>query len=337
MTNMIETSSLKVLQKPWIINLELSNACNLECVFCDHPVLKKEMVIKEMDDCLLSKIFSDVKEYLNSEEMNEKIYELGLVGLGEPTLDKNFKRHIELINSYSHMFERISFNSNLVSLKQKHTETLLGSQINSYTFSVNASNRDTYRKMMGKDRFEQVIGNLKLFLSQRRKKNTRARVDVQLFESDENNLEELRAIFPSGLLSGVNLFSRKVYSKPVIQQNTGLLHLHTPNGLERYPCWDIYTRVYVDVEGNLYPCTIGNDSYREASDLFLGNINNADLFDIFESKKNKEARERSEQGKLPYPECGECNVWSLTPNNFVWDRDRWIKKKKQIRAYGLKG
>jgi len=170
MTNMIETSSLKVLERPWIINLELSNACNLECVFCDHPTLKKKMAVKEMADSLLSKILSDVKEYLNSEEMNGKIYELGLVGLGEPTLDKNFKRHIELINSYSHMFERISFNSNLVSLKQKHTETLLGSQINSYTFSVNASNRDTYRKMMGKDRFEQVIGNLKLFLFQRKKK-----------------------------------------------------------------------------------------------------------------------------------------------------------------------
>jgi len=242
-----------------------------------------------------------------------------------------------MINEYTFLFERISINSNLVSMKQKLTEVLLNSQINTYTFSVNASNRESYRKMMGKDRFDLVIGNLKYFLSQYKRKHIEATVDIQLFESDENNLEELRANFHSGVLSGVNLFSRKVYSKPVIQQNTGLLHLHTPNGLERYPCWDIYTRVYVDVEGNLYPCTIGNDSYREASDLFLGNINNADLFDIFESKKNKEARERSEQGKLPYPECGECNVWSLTPNNFVWDRDRWTKKRKQVRAYGLKG
>jgi radical SAM protein with 4Fe4S-binding SPASM domain len=334
---MIETSSLKELEKPWIINLELSNACNLECVFCDHPIFKKKMDIREIDDSLLSKIFSDVRVYLDNEGINGKIYELGLVGLGEPTLDKNFKRHIELINSYSHMFERISFNSNLVSLKQKHTETLLGSQINSYTFSVNASNRDTYRKMMGKDRFDLAIGNLKYFLSQHKRKHIEARVDIQLFESDESNLEELRAIFPSGLLSGVNLFSRKVYSKPVIQQNTGLLHLYTPNDPERYPCWDIYTRVYIDVAGNVYPCTIGNDSYRELSNLFLGNIKEESLFNLFNNRRNQEARERSEQGKLPYPECGECNVWSLTPNNFVWDRDRWTKKRKQVRAYGLKG
>jgi radical SAM protein with 4Fe4S-binding SPASM domain len=293
------------------------------------------MSIKSMDNKLLTKILSGVKE----EVKDGKIYELGLVGLGEPTLDKHLMKHLDIINEYTFLFERISINSNLVSMKQKLTEVLLNSQINTYTFSVNASNRESYRKMMGMDRFNQVVDNLKYFLSQRKKKDIKARVGIQIFESDKNNLEELRAIFPPRLLAGVNLFSRKVYSKPVIQQSTELLHLHTPNGSRRYPCWDIYTRVYVDVEGNLYPCTIGNDSYRKASNLFLGNINDAALFALFNVKRNQEARERSELGKLPYPECEMCNIWSLTPNNFEWhvQKQKWVKKDKQVRAYGLKG
>lgn len=68
------------IEKPWIINIELTNACNLECCFCDHAVLKKKMAIKYMDDSLLKKVFSDIEEH----EHDNKIYELGLVGLGEP-------------------------------------------------------------------------------------------------------------------------------------------------------------------------------------------------------------------------------------------------------------
>ena len=43
---------------PWIVNIELTNLCNLECVFCDHPKLKKKMKMKEMESVLLEKILS---------------------------------------------------------------------------------------------------------------------------------------------------------------------------------------------------------------------------------------------------------------------------------------
>jgi sulfatase maturation enzyme AslB (radical SAM superfamily) len=331
----MDTFELNKKEKPWIVNLELTNACNLECVFCDHPVLKKEMEIQEIDDSLLRKILSDIKEY----EGENKVYELGLVGLGEPTLDRYFERHIELINSYAYMFERLSLNSNLVSLSQKSAEILLSSKINVYTFSVNVSSRETYVEMMGRDKFRQVIENLKYFLFMKKEENNEARVDVQVFDSDKNNLEELRSMLPSSIAAEINFFVRKVYSKPVIMHSTGLLRLHTSGSLKRYPCWDIYTRAYIDVEGNLYPCTIGNDSYREKSHLCLGNVYHDSLFHLFNNRKILEARYKSEKNELPFPECTLCNIWSLTPNNFDWDdiNQIWRKKSKQVRAYGLKG
>ena len=330
---MIKTNSTSVCESPWIINIELCNACNLDCIFCDHSSLKKQMIIMEMEVQLLLKILSDIKECLTG-----KLYELGLAGLGEPTLDRYLEKHIEIINSHAYLFERISFNSNLVSLSRKSAELLLNSKINTYTFSINASNRTTYMKMMRRDKFEQVIDNLKLFVSLRKENNNEARIDVQIFESEDNNLKALKNRFNNYEQENINFFTRKVYSKPVIQKSIDLPFDHTTNITDRYPCWDIYTRIYIDVEGNLYPCTIGNDSYRETSNLFLGNIKNESLIDIFNNKENQNARERAEQGKLPYPECDLCNVWSLTPNNFLWDKDKaqWSKKEKQVRAYGLK-
>ena len=82
---------------PWIINLELTNLCQLECVFCDHPVFKKKMRLGCMEDSLVRKILSDI----DRDWGDEKIHELGLVGLGEPTLDKRWSQHLEIISEYA--------------------------------------------------------------------------------------------------------------------------------------------------------------------------------------------------------------------------------------------
>lgn len=322
------------VEVPWIINLELTNACNLACIFCDHSELKKNMPAAEMDQSLLEKIFSD----LRMEFMHSKIYELGLVGLGEPTLARNLPDYIEIINSHSGLFERISFNSNMVSCSKKIAEFLLSSAINAYTFSVNASNSETYKKLMSRDHFLRVIENVKIFLAEYLKKGSTASLDIQVFDAEGNSLAELESALPEAVGAGVNFFVRKVYTKPVLRTRNSGLRIHKQDAGRRYPCWDIYSRIYIDVEGNLYPCTIGNDCYRENSSLCLGNVNDAPVLELFNNSRAESARRRFELGELGFPECEICNIWSLTPNNFCWqsDKGRWIKNEKQVRAYGLK-
>jgi len=326
--------SEKKINIPWIINVELTNVCNLECLFCDHPVLKNTMEVKEMDDLVFSKIFSD----FHGESENSRIYELGLVGLGEPTLDRKLKWHLQVVNENANQFERISFNSNLVKLGVELADLLLSSSINSFTFSVNASNRDKYLRLMRKDRFDVVIKNLKNFISILKKRNKRVYIGVQIIDTEQNDLQEIKSVIPEAEEMGVNFFLRKVYFKPVLQKESTLVNVHTPNEKRRYPCWDIYSRVYIDVNGNFYPCTIGNDSYRETSALCVGNIRNNTILELFNSSKMRDTRDSFEKGEVPFPECCNCNIWALTPNNFSWDEkaQRWLKNEKQIRAYGLK-
>ena len=322
-------------EKPWIVNLELTNACNLNCIFCNYPALRKKMLIKKIDEQLLLKLFSDLK----SEIKNEKIYELGLVGLGEPTLDRCLEKHLQIINKHAWMFERIAFNSNAVALEKKQAKILLKSKVNVYTFSVNASNKEMYLKMMGVDRFNLVIDNLRTFFRLMKNCEQKPKVDIQLFESGSNNIEDLKKLFPGAQGLNIGFFYRKIYSKPAVQENSRFLNVYKAKQKFRYPCWDIYSRIYIDVEGNVYPCTIGNDSYRESSNMCLGNLFNDFILTLFNNEKIQAARLRAERGKLSFPECRMCNIWSLTPNNFEWDETQqtWRKKKKPVRAYGLKG
>ena len=50
------------IEIPWIINLELTNLCQLECVFCDHPIFKKQMRLGYMQESLLQKIMLDIEQ-----------------------------------------------------------------------------------------------------------------------------------------------------------------------------------------------------------------------------------------------------------------------------------
>jgi radical SAM protein with 4Fe4S-binding SPASM domain len=321
-------------ESPWIVNLELTNLCQLECVFCDHPVFKKKMRLGCMEDSLLRKILSDIER----DWSDEKIHELGLVGLGEPTLDKRWSQHLEIINGYAHRFDRISLNSNLVSLSAKKSQEALDSVVNAFTFSINASNRDHYLEMMGADQFDRVVENFSHFLEALQGVKKDVSVDVQVFDSEKSSVEELIELFPGARDQGINFFSRKVYSKPVIKDGSEVVNLHVPGRDQRYPCWDVYTRIYIDIEGFLYPCTIGNDSFRQESELCLGNVQQTSVKDIFNGERNHKARELFENGKLGYPECKDCNIWSLTPNNFDWsdEESKWQRKVQHLRAYGLK-
>ena len=319
---------------PWIINIELTNACNLECIFCDHKELKKKMQIKGMAHTLLRKVLEDAAAVSNG----GKLHELGLVGLGEPTLDPNLKEHLALIGEYCEIFERISFNSNLVSLNSELAQILVDSKINAYTFSVNAHNRERYLELMGKDYFDRVIKNLNLLLRLLRQRPDFPSVGIQIFKYAPGDKEGLKALIDESVRAGVKFFYRSVCYKPAMRIGRSILNTYKPEKSRRYPCWDIYTRVYIDVDGNLYPCTIGNDSYRSSSNLYLGNITERSIMELFNSERACEARRIYEQGGIPFSECKTCNVWALTPNNFFWNErlKKWEIRKQQVRAYSLK-
>jgi len=322
---------------PWIVNLELTNACNLECIFCNHRELKKSMKIKSLDEAILRNILSEITRW----KRDIKCYELGLVGLGEPTIDDQLFDHLQIINEFSNKFQRISLNTNAVNLDKNIILLLLQSPINAITFSLNASNKTNYINLMGRDFFEQVIRNLDLFfqtLNDTPNKDISA--SIQLIDSQNNQLDEFFDLLPHLKNSkNVNVFIRKVYRKPSIDRANNLINIYRSGEPEIYPCWDIYTRLYIDVNGFMYPCTIGNDCYRESSNLCLGNVQNQSLLHLFNSSKIKNARSDAQKGKLAFPECKDCNIWSLTPNNFIWNHgdQSWMIKEKTIRAYGLKG
>jgi radical SAM protein with 4Fe4S-binding SPASM domain len=230
-------------------------------------------------------------------------------------------------------------NSNGVTLSLKASELILDSCINLITFSLNATNRNSYKKLMKKDLFDIVVKNIRNFLELRKNKRKKINVSIQFMSSRLNKQKEMEELFSEYLDADTLVYNRYVFNKPVINNSKKqLIDINRIETLERHPCWSIYSRVYIDVKGNVYPCTIGNDSYRETSSMNLGNINKNDLIDIFNSEPIKNAREKSEKCDLDFQECMDCTLWELFPNNFKLQYGRWkqnndiiIRKKNMNR------
>jgi radical SAM protein with 4Fe4S-binding SPASM domain len=193
--------------------------------------------------------------------------------------------------------------------------------------------------MMGRDRFDEVLNNVRNFLRIRKEIGIKPRVIIQLFTESkvgDSNLPQLKSFFPQDLIDKKVVFQyQPIYNKPSVKENNRTLYVSQSNQM-RHPCWSMYTIVYIDIEGFVYPCTIGNDSYRKNSSLNIGNVREKDLIEIFNDTIIKVARLRSESGKIPFSECIDCNIWSIMTNVFKYNTKKKLWKKNILKETLIK-
>ncbi|AAS97480.1 radical SAM/SPASM domain-containing protein [Nitratidesulfovibrio vulgaris] len=321
---------------PRVVNLELTNRCDMGCVFCDHAAMRGTMRMGDMPPERLDAIVDQLLDAL----AGRRLPEIGMVGLGEPMLNRHLETHLASLARIAPHCDRVTFNSNLVHLDDAKARLMLGSVATACTFSVNAPDREHYRRIMGRDLFERVLANLTGFLEVRRRLRPDFPVGVQIMEQQGGEVQKLTARIPADLCEGVSFFVRRLYSKPALVDHVA--HSDTPDVRPfdvteaRYPCYELYSKVYIDIDGNLYPCTIGNDCHRAGSGLHIGNVDETPVGALFNGAALAAARARAEADALPFPECAACNIWALTPNNFERTHEgRWTLRPDHRRAFGL--
>lgn len=305
---------------PEIVNLELTNRCNVACVFCDHADLKDSMAMGDMSSEMLMGILDGLADH--------QCHELGLVGLGEPLLAANFESQMEIIGEYVRNYAIISMNTNGVALTRAKARLILDSPITNITISLNGSHPDAYRELMRCDYFDVVVDNIKRFLEMKQSEGNPIQVGIQVVASELNDERRVRELFGARLESA-KLFVRAMYNKPVLQKE-GKAVLVDGASRDRHPCWSLYSRVYIDIDGSAYPCTIGNDCHRNES-MRLGNVMDMTVPELFNTDKAVTVRKAAENGDIPFPECADCNIWSLLPNNFRKEKDAWVRSGDSLR------
>ena len=163
----IDNATIKPPIENATLHLELSNICNHQCVFCSNKTMPRKK--QQMSESLAYRLLHEAGQL--------GIKKVALFMNGEPFATKHLPGYIAYAKMQNIPYVYITTNGSLPN-SQMWLNSIWGG-VDSIKFSVNAGNRETYKKIHGQDDFDKVIENIK-FLSDFRQKN---KADFKLYIS----------------------------------------------------------------------------------------------------------------------------------------------------------
>ena len=280
---------------PREVNIELSNVCNHSCSFCAYRDMERE------------------KGSINVQKLEiwlKQAYKLGSRELGlhsgeEPFASQYLEHFIAYSKQLGYEYVYISTNGSLAT--HKRMKDVIDNGIDSIKFSINAGDKETYKKVHGKDHFERVLDNLRYAKEYRGEKDkpylaisfvitNDNKHSVNTLKTITNNLVDEFLAFPASNQNGqmTNIYDNadKKSSKP--QQNK--------------ICPFPFNKLHISREGFIRACC--ND-YENL--LALENINDSSLEEAFYGKIAQEFRQRHLDDNLEGTLCFNCIHNQVTP------------------------
>jgi len=161
---------------PRTLYVETTNVCNARCVFCYYPKIADTHPRRYMDPAGFERILAEFAA--------EGGKEVGLTPtLGDPLIDPHFPARIAAIERSG--IESAFFYTNLIHVSTKIEQALRA--IARFTLRINVSvagfDKPSYARLMGVDRFDAVVANLRRLAAIARA-NERVRPNVRLQDYD---------------------------------------------------------------------------------------------------------------------------------------------------------
>jgi organic radical activating enzyme len=277
---------------PRTILLEVSNLCNHACVFCAYPKMTRPG--KRMDLAL-------------TERGLREAYALGTREAGfysgaEPFTTPDLETIVELAKAIGYEYTFISTNGSLAT--EARLTRLIDGGLDSIKFSINAGDRETYKRIHGQDHFERVLRHVK-FAS-----DYRARVGAPLYlavsfvgiDNDAASNVGTRA----ALEALVGPWVDEIFFCDATSENGQMIGLEPD---EITAPWQLpFFRLHVSAEGYLRMCCNDYQNY-----LRLVDLNHSSLRDAWYSPIFREMRRRHLENRLEGTLCHNCIHNANTP------------------------
>ncbi len=180
----------KLLSLPSIVQVEVTNRCNLNCIFCSrhsHP-----LQLGDLPECLIPEISN----------FSARARETICFGYGEPLIGKTFRGLIRDTRS-----GRISFTTNGLALTPALISELLAEvsrPLYNITFSIDALDEATYLSIREHSNFERVWENLRGLAALKASRDLTLPEIWINFVAMRRNIEQLPGLLISAAEAGVS-------------------------------------------------------------------------------------------------------------------------------------
>jgi len=170
--------SCSFLLAPAIVNVEITNLCNLACCFCATGLQRTGRPKGKM----AAQVFRRIVDELPGST------QLLLAGFGEPFMHEGLEEFMELVATAGKS-ARMDLYTNLGVAPEERMRRLCGQPFRSLIVSLDAITRETYLALKGRDEFDQVWENLRIIADERRRRRARHAVVVQMVVTRRNDHE----------------------------------------------------------------------------------------------------------------------------------------------------
>lgn len=292
---------------PQTLELFISDRCNHSCIGCHSKILHNS-----------NKNFLDFKII---KRLLKEISELGVRGLeisggGEPLLHPNI---LQIVKSAKQNKMKVGIFTNGVLLNDK----LINEFLNDLLFvrvAFNATDRDLYKKIHGKDDLDRVIKNIKLLVAQRKINKFPITIGLKMLIS-KFNYSEVVSVAKMAKLLEVDYIQFKplrkchyaipntmaVFIKESIDEARKLFSEQSFKVLGSVEKTEIKERCFlnplhpvVDTTGDVYLCAFFQhrmDTHR------IGNLNKMSFKEIWYSKRHLKAFRENDYRKCRHFDC----------------------------------
>ncbi|MBC8413740.1 MAG: radical SAM protein [Nitrospira sp.] len=311
-----------MLSIPLIIQVEVTNKCNLNCIICSrhHQPLKLGDISAELIPGIV--------------DFSRRARELILFGYGEPLLSKSFFRLIE--NGRS---SRCSFTTNGVLLTSEMIEKIMKDSkrpLNSITFSVDAVEPETYLAIREKSDYDLVWKNIQALDNYRKSGREQTPETWMNFVAIKRNIEELPRLVKKASeygVSQINVFHMVVWDEecladslidspeltekmfnearriaeengvridlPAVIFDRELAGRSNESSSEMPMCYQPWSSTYIRHDGTVQACCFSEK-------LVMGNIHDRTLKEIWNDAPYRKLR--ASVNSNPHPDCRKCEL-----------------------------
>ena len=284
---------------PYTIEIELTNCCNANCVFCSNSISKrvKGFIDKEKLFEFLKRVKTEKKNNRFNKDFNTLDFpKIVYAGLGEPLIHPNFLEIIEFTKKEGFIVEVVT-NGQL--LKKSIVDKLIELKVDSLAISLHSINKDIYKSITGLD-LNTVLPNVNYALEQYRKTNKKIQIwrikplnnMNQEKKEDEARFNQYISNYPYATVLGPS----EPWSRDMNNPTSCELVNDDPSGM--IWCRKIYYTFNIAWTGDIVLCC--NDFNRLS--VKLGNVFTSDI------NSNQLRRSILERKIIP-DICKNCRRW----------------------------
>jgi len=295
---------------PKVIMLALSNTCNLQCAMC--PYHSKELKKYHSNDYfkhkkyikleLIKKIAAEVMQFPVSFHFGE---------FDEPLMHPNILEIVAILAKEAGKTLHITTNGSLWS--KKISEQLIKNGLSSVSFSLDAINPETYKKIRKKGDLNKTVENILSFLELKEKYNPKINVNICIIEQPDskNEIDQFIQFWKTKNIDSVSIY--KLFE--LIDKENFIFEIKNKYYKEkkRVPCSALWDQTFIYPEGEVSLCCTTLGRVPKDGIISMGNIYNNSIQEIWIGEKYQSVRKDLINGnfkKIPY--CKICTHWAAT-------------------------